>query len=223
MRKKLDPRSEMRNKEQFIAAKRNKEESIMSFVDRCRMHIRRSGSDPKEPFVIALLRLKIVECLPTVERKIFDATDPNESLDDIIHRADTMLSTDYHSQSDNEEKCHTRIKTSGGNIGNNANSTREGHTNQNDNLTESCWRCNQPGHKKRHCPLIKRPPRERVNQRGISEQGGNFTSDNLMLGNPGTRPPVVEIQRTIAQPDYRLQDINQSNSEGHLNTARLQS
>ena len=167
MRKKLDPRSETRNKEQFIAAKRDKEESIMSFVDRCRMHIRRSGSDPMEPFVIALLRLKIVECLPTVERKIFDATTgPNESLDDIIHRADTMLSTNCRSRSDNEDQCSTKIRASGGNIGNNGNSTGEGYSNQNDNLTERCWRCNQPGHNKRHCPLINRTARKGVYQRG---------------------------------------------------------
>ena len=209
MRKKLDPRSESRNKELFIAAKKNEGESIMCFVDRCRMHIRRSGSDPMEPFVIALLRLKVVECLPTIERKIFDATtDPNESLDSTIHRADTMLSIDCRSRSDNENKYSSKFKT---NV-DNGSGTRQGHINQNDNLTESCWRCNQPGHNKRHCPLIKRPVRK--GDYGVrSGQESNSANENLMLGNLSNSPPGEEIQISLAQSDHQYQNINQSNSE----------
>ena len=223
MRKKLDPKSETRNKEQFIAAKRNEGESIMSFVDRCRMHIRRSGSDPMEPFVVALLRLKVVECLSAVERKIFDATTvPNESFDSVIHRANTLLSINDHGWSTNEDEHNTNFKTSEGNIKLNKSGPRQEHKNQNDTLAEACWRCNQPGHNKRHCPLIKGAARKGVNRGVRSEHKVDSSSDSLMLRNPGKTPPGVEMQRNFEHRDYGLQLVNQVNRESqedHLNAA----
>ena len=214
MRKKLDPKSETRNKEQFITAKRNDGESIMSFADRCRMHIRRSGSDPMEPFVVALLRLKIVECLSTVERKIFDATTaPNESLESVIHKADTLLSINGHDRSTNEDEHNTKFETSEGNIRHNNSGPRQEHKYQNDTMAEACWRCNQPGHNKRHCPLIKGQARKGVNQGVRSEQEVDSSSDSLMLGNPCNSSPGVEIRRSLAQRDCRLQHVNQVETE----------
>ena len=95
MRKKLDPQAEKKNKELFIVAKRGERESIVGFIDRCRMYIRRSGGDTMEHFVIEMLKYKVLDCLPTMDRKILNATiDSDESLDELIIKADALLETE---------------------------------------------------------------------------------------------------------------------------------
>ena len=95
MRKKLDPQAEKKNKELFIVAKRGERESIVGFIDRCRMYIRRSGGDTMEHFVIEMLKYKVLDCLPTMDRKILNATiDSDKSLDELIIKADALLETD---------------------------------------------------------------------------------------------------------------------------------
>ena len=95
MRKKLDPQAEKRNKELFIAAKRREAETIVAFIDRCRMYIRRSGGSTMEQFAIEMLKYKVLDCLPFMDRKILSATiDTNERLDGLIVKADALLGTE---------------------------------------------------------------------------------------------------------------------------------
>ena len=58
MRIKLDPQAEKKNKELFMLARRGQNESIMRFVDRLRMYIRRWGGDPRGEFAIEMLKYK---------------------------------------------------------------------------------------------------------------------------------------------------------------------
>ena len=55
MRIKISPQSEKINKELFMTARKGQSESIMTFIDRCRMYIRRSGGDSKDPFAMEML------------------------------------------------------------------------------------------------------------------------------------------------------------------------
>ena len=95
MRKKLDPQAEKRNKELFIEAIRREGESVMAFVDRCRMYIRRSGGDTMEQFATEMLKQKVLDCLPFMDKKILNATmDSNETLDELIVKADALIGTE---------------------------------------------------------------------------------------------------------------------------------
>ena len=55
LRVKLDPTSERKNKELFIQARKGMGESMVAFIDRCRMYIRRSGGNPRENFAVEML------------------------------------------------------------------------------------------------------------------------------------------------------------------------
>ena len=95
MRKKLDPQAEKRNKELFIEAKRREAESVMAFVDRCRMYVRRSGGDTMEQFATEMLKQKVLDCLPFMDKKILNATmDSNETLDELIVKADALIGSE---------------------------------------------------------------------------------------------------------------------------------
>ena len=96
MRVKIDPQSERKNKEMFILARKGPTESIMSFIDRCRQYIRRSGADPNEYFAQEMLRNKVYESLSPTDRKILSATiSHDEDLDIIVIKADSMASTQH--------------------------------------------------------------------------------------------------------------------------------
>ena len=94
MRVKIDPQSEKKNKEKFMMARKGPSESIMSYVDRCRMYIRRSGGNPTEAFAKDMLRYKVYDSLTPTDRKILNATvGAEEELESIILKADSMLGT----------------------------------------------------------------------------------------------------------------------------------
>ena len=95
MRKKLDPQSKQRNKELFMHAKRGKNESVIRFMDRLRMYIRRWGEDPMDVFATEMLKYKCLECLTHTDQKVVRAAmEGSENLDKIVKMADSLLSSD---------------------------------------------------------------------------------------------------------------------------------
>ena len=94
MREKIDPKAEKKNKELFMMTSKGATESISSYIDRCRMYIRRSGADPNEPFPVDMLKYKVYDSLSPTDRKILNgAVDHGDDLDKIISKADSMLAT----------------------------------------------------------------------------------------------------------------------------------
>ena len=94
MRHKIDPKAETKNKELFMMTRKVATESISSYIDRCRMYIRRSGADPNEPFTVEMLKHKVFDSLSPTDRKILKgAVDHSDNLDKIISKADSMLAT----------------------------------------------------------------------------------------------------------------------------------
>ena len=78
MRIKIDPQSEKKNKDMFMVARKGANESMMTYMDRCRQYIRRSGGDPKEPFALEMLKFKIYDSLSQTDQKILNATVGND-------------------------------------------------------------------------------------------------------------------------------------------------
>ena len=74
MRIKIDPQSERRNKEKFCNARKGPNENVMSYSDRCRMYIRRSGGDPNEAFAQEMLWHKVYDSLTLTDKTILNAT-----------------------------------------------------------------------------------------------------------------------------------------------------
>jgi hypothetical protein len=157
LRKKLDPQAEKKNRELFILAKKGPSESIMTFIDRCRMYIRRSGGDPKEPFAVEMMKFKVYNSLTNTHRTILMATlGHDSSLETIASKAYQMLSA---------QPCIVgRVE---GNIHLSQHKYQKDptHTSKGD---RSCWQCHQQGHIKRFCPLKNK-------DRNLKDQ--NHTSD----------------------------------------------
>ena len=93
MKKKLDPQAKQRNKELFMHAKRGATESVVRFIDRLKMYIRRWGEDPTDDFATEMLKFKCYQCLNQVDQKVLRAAvDHNENLDKIVKKADSLIS-----------------------------------------------------------------------------------------------------------------------------------
>ena len=151
MRVKIDPQSERKNKEMFILARKGPTESIMSFIDRCRQYIRRSGADPNEYFAQEMLRNKVYESLSATDRKILSATiSHDEDLDIIVIKADAMASTQPElvgavrevEKSKSEETPQARKED--------MEKKEMGRQHRHNKL--SCHGCHLRGHIKRYCP-----------------------------------------------------------------------
>ena len=94
LRLKLDPKSESRNKENFINAKRFEGESMSAFIDRCRMFIKRSGSNPEEKFSVELLKKKVFDNLLPYDQKLLHALEQlDDNLDKIVIKADSIMNS----------------------------------------------------------------------------------------------------------------------------------
>ena len=158
MRIKIDPRSEKRNKELFVMAKKGGQESVTSFIDRCRQYIRRSGGDATEPFAKMMLRFKVYDCLSTTDRKILEATvDEDEDLDKIIIKANSLVTAQQAiiGNVQDERQQNREPPTNGEESGYQQNQGSRGII---------CHRCGNSGHIRRYCP-------RRENIQGSDDQG----------------------------------------------------
>ena len=164
LRKKLDPQAEKKNKELFMLAKKGPSESIMTFIDRCRMYIRRSGGDPKEPFAVEMMKFKVLDSLPNTDRKILNATvEHDEDLDRLIVKADAMLESQARligGVMDDQQAQNGRVVAANqgrNNIEQNIGRRNVGNMNGNANAQSrrpfqgNCWFCDRPGHMRRDC------------------------------------------------------------------------
>lgn len=171
MRKKIDPQAEGRNKDIFVMAKRGNNEGIMTYVDRLRMYIRRSGGDIKAYWATEMMKNKVCVSLSTTERKILYASvDRNEDFDKVIQKADAILSS------------HVSV------IG--AVSEGEGQfmypNYRNDEYRGYrglCWECNQPGHIARYCPeMMEMDQNQCGGQDGYAMAPPNFSQPEGGIG-----------------------------------------
>ena len=174
MRVKIDPQSEKKNKELFMVARRGATESITSFIDRCRMYIRRSGGDPTEPFAIDMLKFKVYDSLSPTDRKILNVTvGHEEELDKIITKADSMVSTQAGiigavvGQGQNNLPMGPVLRGNNGNIQGEV--LNRGPRNAQEII---CFKCGRPGHIQRYCRLGN-PPFQ-GNQAGPRGQYGAY-------------------------------------------------
>ena len=190
MRQKIDPQSKKKNKELFIMAKKASAESVTSFVDRCRMYVRRAGNDPNEPFTVDMLKLKVYDSLSTTDRKILKAAmGLNENLDSLVEKADSMLG----SQVDRIGAVFTPEIESQNNWREMANDMVNGAERARLNQVVVCYKCNKPGHVRREC------------RRRITPDQGNSIRFNGNEGNLGAnsynfQPGFDDFNETAIMP-----------------------
>ena len=207
MREKLDPQAERKNKELFMLARRAPSESIMSYIDRCRMYIRRWGGDPKEGFAIEMLKYKVLDCLTPTDRKILNATiDSNEELDKIILKADAMTTTPkavigavmgegqnqwgmgsgngMDSGNENGRNVQTRFPQGFG----------RGEEGQGQPLR--CWKCGRFGHRRSECRVNRQP--QYYNNYGPMNRNENVGwPPRGYQGNQVRGPPLQDITQRV--------------------------
>ena len=151
IRYRLDPEVDTRNKENFINAKKLPGESMISFIDRCRTFIKRSGGDATENFAIQMLKRKVMENIQSTDRKVLlvmlKATD---DLDKIASIADAMMSRGETIGFVNENN------QLGINDAVNIETTKKTHQKQEQKPQEKqigpCGKCHQWGHTRKYCP-----------------------------------------------------------------------
>ena len=199
MRTKLDPQAEKKNKELFMLARRGPTESIMQYIDRLRMYIRRWGGDPKEAFAIEMLKYKTYDSLNPTDRKILNATvDHSEDLDKIILKADTMVTATPPGMIgavwDNQHEVGQGGQSSSNGYG------RGGYRGMQQGSIEGrrCYGCGKLGHHIRTCWQ----PNQQVN----NQYGGRNQGENQMI-RPGRNP-----EGQVGRPRQPLQDITQNDN-----------
>ena len=162
---KIAPNSKTENKKRFVDARRNFSESITAFVNRCKMYVRRSGGDPEGPFVIELLKTKVMESLESNDRTILNATvGTSEDFDRMIITADALINSRAEIKTEiNEEfsKCKPVLEEIESQLGDNNDNQSfdvsqgaQRHLERNPRpFHRFCGRCRQYGHSRRFCPL----------------------------------------------------------------------
>ena len=157
MRAKIDPQAETRNKDLFSSARRGKNESNHTFIDRLKMYIRRSGEDPKDSWAQESMKGKVYESLaPTARMIVNGAVNRKDPLEKIVAKADDIL-TDQVSVigSVTDTMAHPMQTPTPGIM---RQGTGPQYNSQVMQLTEpyeirgNCWTCNTPGHKSINCP-----------------------------------------------------------------------
>ena len=151
MRIKIDPQSEKKNKDMFMVARKGANESMMTYMDRCRQYIRRSGGDPKEPFALEMLKFKIYDSLSQTDQKILNATVGNdEDLEVLTIKADSMIST----QQALIGSVRAGENQAPGNEMHERGTGEQQETPKQPNYYNNiiCFNCNSRGHIKRFCP-----------------------------------------------------------------------
>ena len=216
MRIKIDPTSAKKNKELFVLAKRLAAESVTSYIDRCRMYIRRSGGNPSEPFALDMLRLKVFESLSPTDSKILNATvGQDDNLTSLITKADSMLTTQTNMIAvvNQEIKPQNIIGEAPFHI-REANGTIVNNVGPRENRNIVCHRCHREGHIRRFCKFgidMDQGPQELPGQ--FNQNGGQFQANgrNYMPGNMGMNQPRgnglygnVNYMPNPAQPNMLL-------------------
>ena len=163
---KIAPNSKTENKKRFVDARRNFSESITAFVNRCKMYVRRSGGDPEGPFVIELLKTKVMESLESNDRTILNATvGTSQNFDKMIITADAIINSRAEIKIEVEEKfskCEPVFEEIESQLGENNNDNQsievsqgaQRHLERNHRPFHGfCGKCRQYGHSRRFCPL----------------------------------------------------------------------
>ena len=164
LRLKLDPESETRNRKHFMDAKKLIGESMTTFIDRCRMFIRRSSGDPEERFIVELLKGKVMDNIQLTDKKILQAAlKPTDDLDNIVFKADSMmvsrperigLVTENLKPVLNREKAMTNVHNSSQEkLGENSQENQENTCEAQRSVIGPCGKCHQRGHTRKYCPL----------------------------------------------------------------------
>ena len=129
------------------------------------MYVRRSGGDPEGPFVIELLKTKVMESLESNDRTLLNATvGTSEDFDRMIITADAIINSRAEIKTEiNEEfsKCKPVLEEIESQLGeNNDNQSCEisqgaqRHLERNHRRFHGfCGKCRQYGHSRRFCPL----------------------------------------------------------------------
>ena len=143
MSEKLDPNAKDKNMELFLNSRKNVNENIVNYVDRCKKYIKRCGIEPsRDMWVSSQLKEKIRECLSQEDQKLLKASIPKEcELDLVALKADIILN-------ESNEKVIIDKKYEGLNV--------------NDNLKQfrgKCGKCDKIGHKRKECKKLL-PPEE---------------------------------------------------------------
>ena len=153
-----------------MTAKREQAESVMMFIDRCKMYVRRSGGDPSEHLVVELLKDKVEKCLISPYRQILNASvETSDDLNAIIIKADRMLNSQIEEAIRNEQteaKSITMVKDKspepvipekheGYNSkarGNRVKEKMRGRSGSS-SWVVVCWKCGKIGHLRRDCSV----------------------------------------------------------------------
>ena len=171
MRVKISPQSEERNMELFMTAKREQMETIMMYIDRCKMYLRRSGGDPNEHFTVGILKGKVEKCLTSPDKKILNASlETSDDLDTMIVKADRMLNSQIEEAAIRNEQTEAKSitmvkdkspepvipeKREGYNSKARGNRGRENMRVQSGSSSwvVVCWKCGKIGHLRRDCSV----------------------------------------------------------------------
>ena len=167
MRVKISPQSEERNMELFMTAKREQMETIMMYIDRCKMYLRRSGGDPNEHFTVGILKGKVEKCLTSPDKKILNASlETSDDLDTMIVKADRMLNSiamvkEKSSELVNQKKLKRNKSTKAD--GNKGSKNMKHHSKS--SWVMVCWKCGKTEHLRRNCGVW-------LLEQGITESEG---------------------------------------------------
>ena len=183
MRMKISPQSGSRNKEFFMTAKREQAESIMMYIDRCKMYVRRSGGDPSEHLVVELLKDKVEKCLISPYRQILNASvETSDDLNAIIIKGDRMLNSQIEEAAIRNEQTEAKSitmvkdkspepvipeKREGYNSKVRGNRVRENMRvrSGSSSWVVVCWKCGKIGHLRRDCSVW-------LSEHGSNERNG---------------------------------------------------
>ena len=176
---------------------------MITFIDRCRMYIKRSGGDPKEHFAVEMLKTKVLESLSPTDRKILNASlGLDNDLDKIIMTADSMVGAQIGmigavTDQDNNSQQGRYAGPMGNLRGRGSYGPMRPQFNGNKGPQREgspgflvCWNCNRPGHLRRHC----REPIFYGNQENMGQYQNRPRFGEGARGNSfSNRPPLRDI------------------------------
>ena len=92
MRMKIAPEAVERNMKLFYEAKRNPEESMTAFIDRCKTYIKKAKGDITDNFVLGLLEMKLKSNMEQMDQKILSLNiNDKGDLEAAVATADILI------------------------------------------------------------------------------------------------------------------------------------